>query len=140
MSSSITIELPDEMLLRYQKGAVAARKNLETFMVERLGEVAPPLVDEPYSPIDDELAALEQADDKTLWKVAQSRLSTTKQHEYDDLLDKNSQGMLTDNEAALLHELGEEARQITLKRAHAYMLLRWRGHSIPTPNALAKLA
>ncbi len=52
MSSSVTLELPDEMLFRYQHGAVAARKNLETFMVERLGKVAPPLVDEPYAPID----------------------------------------------------------------------------------------
>jgi hypothetical protein len=59
---------------------------------------------------------------------------------YDDLLDKNSQGVLTDDEAALLHELGEEARQITLKRAHAYMLLKWRGHTIPNPNTLAKVS
>jgi hypothetical protein len=72
MSSSVTLEVPDEMLFRYQQGAVAARKNLETFMIERLGKVAPPLADEPDSPIDHELAALKQADDKTLWKVAQS--------------------------------------------------------------------
>ena len=56
------------------------------------------------------------------------------------LLDKNSENTLTSNETQMLHKLGEEARRLTLKKAHAYMLLKWRGHAVPTLNALAKLA
>lgn len=135
---TVTLDLPEEMHHLYQRGALAARKRLETFMIERLGETAPPLADEPYTQIDDELVALEQADNQTLRQVAQSRLPRAKQKLYDALLEKNSQGLLTDDEATLLHELGEEARQLTLKKAHAYMLLKWRGQAIPSPTIIVE--
>lgn len=109
---------------------------METFILERLGEAAIPLADEGSSAIDDELVALEQADNQTLWQVAKSRLPRAKQNLYDALLEKNSEHMLASDEAALLHELGEEARQLTLKKAHAYMLLKWRGQTIPSPTTI----
>jgi hypothetical protein len=46
------------------------------------------------------------------------------------LLTKNSRGTITDREKETLHALGEQARLLTLKTAHAYMLLKWRGHRI----------
>jgi len=133
---TVTLELPEEMHHLYQRGAIAARKRLETFMVEWLGEAAPPLVDEPSTEVDDELVALEQADNQKLWQVAQSRLPRAKQNLYHTLLEKNSEGLLANDEVALLHELGEEARRLTLKKAHAYMLLKWRGQEIPTPTTI----
>ena len=38
----------------------------------------------------------------------------------------------------MLTALGEEARRLTLKKAHAYMLLKWRGHAIPSLETLEK--
>jgi len=35
-----------------------------------------------------------------------------------------------------LHAPGEEARRLTLKKAYAYMLLKWRGHDVPSPEEL----
>jgi hypothetical protein len=55
---------------------------------------------------------------------------------YSRLLQKNSQGAITVPEKKKLHALGEEARRLTLKKAHAYMLLKWRGHYIPSPEEL----
>lgn len=140
MSQTVTLELPEEMLLRYQQGAAAARKSLEKFIVDRLGEAIPPLADAEYASIDEELATLEKLDDQALWAIAQSHLSSYKQERYEALLEQNSHGALTDSETVILHALGEEARRLTLKKAHAYLLLKWRGHTIPTLDTITKLA
>lgn len=140
MSQSVTLELPEEMLLRYQQGAAAARKSLEKFIVDRLSEAIPPLVDEGHTSIDEELATLESLDDQALWAIAQSHLPSYQQERYDALLTQNSQGALTDSETVTLHALGEEARRLTQKKAHAYMLLKWRGHTIPTLDTITTLA
>lgn len=42
MSHTVVLDLPEETLLRYRKGAEAARKPPEEFLVDRLKEVAPP--------------------------------------------------------------------------------------------------
>ena len=139
MPQTITLQLPGEMLQRYQRGAAVARKALEEFLVERLVEIVPPLADDLPSPWHEELKELEGFDDKALWKVAQSQLSPVRQRLYDRLLRENSQGTSTAREKEKLHAIGEEARRLTLKKAHAYMLLKWRGHSIPSPEELQRL-
>jgi len=134
MAQMVTLQLPDETLQRCQRGATAARKLLEEFLVERLIEAVPPLANDLPSPLHEELEALEQLDDDALWQVARSRLSPTLQRQYSRLLAKNSQGTITEQEKETLRTLGEQARLLTLKTAHAYMLLKWRGHRIPLPE------
>ena len=136
MTQTITLQLPAETLQRYQAGASVARKALEEFLVERLMEAVPPLADDLPSPLHEELKALETLDDKALWQVAQSELPPARQRSYNRLLRKNSQGTITASEKKKLHAIGEEARCLTLKKSHAYMLLKWRGHKIPLPEEL----
>ena len=138
MAQIVTLQLPDETLQRYQRGATAARKLLEEFLVERLMEAVPPLADDLPSPLHEELEALEQLDNDALWQVARSRLSPALQRQYSRLLTKNSQGTITEQEKETLHTLGEQARLLTLKTAHAYMLLKWRGHRVPSPEELQR--
>jgi len=132
----VTLQLSDETRQRCQRGATAARKLLEEFLVECLMEVVPPLADALPSSLYEELKALEQLDDDALWQVARSRLSPTLQRQYSRLLIKNSQRTITAQEQETLRALGEQARLLTLKTAHAYMLLKWRGHRIPLPEEL----
>jgi hypothetical protein len=96
------------------------------------------LADDLPSPLREELRALEDLGDEALWEVAQSRLPPTRQRVYNRLLRKNSQGTITAREKETLHALGEEARRLTLKKAHAYMLLKWRGHHIPSREELQR--
>jgi hypothetical protein len=86
----------------------------------------------------EELEALEQLDNDALWQVAQSRLSPALQRQYSRLLTKNSQGTITAREQETLRTLGEQARLLTLKTAHAYLLLKWRGHRVPSPEELQR--
>lgn len=139
MSRTVTLQLPDETLQRYEQGAAAARKELADFMAERLKELAPPSTEDLPPPLSHELDAMEELDDEALWEIAQTQLSPDRQQGYDRLLVKQSRTALTPDEEKELQELGEEARRLTLKRAHAYMLLKWRGHDIPSLEALQSL-
>jgi hypothetical protein len=88
------------------------------------------------SPLREELKALEQLDDEALWQMVQGQLSPARQRLYSRLLTKNSQGTITAQEKKTLQALGDEARLLTLKKAHASLVLRWRGHRVPTPEAM----
>jgi hypothetical protein len=90
------------------------------------------LADDLPSPLQDELKTLEHLDDDALWQVAQRQLPPTRQRLYSHLLAKQTQRPLTVPEHEKLHALGEQARLLTLQAAHAYMVLKWRGHRIPT--------
>ena len=138
MTQTILLQLPDDKLQRYQRGAYAAKKRLEEFIVERLDEAIPSIAESPSSSVQEALNQLETLDDDVLWKVAQSKLSIEQQRSYDELLIKNSTGSLTSEEGEQLCLLGEEARQLTLKKAHAFMLLKWRGFTIPSIEDLMK--
>ena len=138
MAQTVTLQLPDETLQRYRRGATAAHKALEEFLTERLMEAVPPLAGGLPSPLREEVKALENLDDEALWRVAQSQLPPARQRLYTRLLAKNSAGTITADERETLHALGEEARRLTLKKAHAYMLLKWRGHHIPSREELKR--
>ena len=140
MSQTVTLQLPDETLQRYRRGAAAARKGLEAFLVDRLVEAVPPLADALPAPLQEELQELEHLEDEALWRVAQSQLSSDRQRLYHRLLAKNTQGTIAAREQEMLDTLGEEARRLTLKKAHASLLLQWRGHCIPSREELQRSA
>ena len=135
MARSVTLQVPDELFQCSQRGASAARKLLEEFLLERLSEAVSPLADDLPSPLQAALQALEQLDDETLGQIARGQLPPARQRVYSRLLAQQSQGALTDQEQAALRILGDEARLLTLKAAHAAMVLKWRGHCLPTPAA-----
>lgn len=131
MTQTVTLKLSEETLHRYQRSAAAVHKEVEDFIIERLEEAAPPLADDLPSPLQEALQQLESLDDEALWTVAKSELPPEQQRQYTRLLNKNSQGTLKPEEQKTLAALGEEARRLTLLKAHAYMLLKWRGHELP---------
>ncbi len=136
MSQTVTLQLSDEALNCYQRGALAARKPLAEFLVERLVEAVSPLTDDLPSPLHQELEELEHLDDETLRRIARCQLSPVDQRRYQRLLLKNSHGTLTEQEKEDLHKIGEQARILSLKAAHASMILKWRGQRVPFPTEL----
>lgn len=136
MSHTVVLDLPEETLLRYRKGAEAARKPLEEFLVDRLKEAAPPYGLTATVPTEVALEQFNQLSDEALWRIAQQRLTDDQQKEYSRLLNKNQAGALLASEEKVLAELGKFARQLTMDKAQAFMILKWRGHELPNPNEL----
>jgi hypothetical protein len=133
---TLTLQLPEDILQHYQRGAMAARKPLEDFITDRLVETPLPLNTTLPAPVEAKLKAMEALADESLWEIAKRRLPPPQQRHYNRLLSKNVQGTITEAEKKFLQALGDEARLLTLEKAHAFMLLKWRGHSLPPPEVL----
>ncbi|MBI3958550.1 MAG: hypothetical protein HY328_07050 [Chloroflexi bacterium] len=136
MSQTVVLNLPDETIVRYAWGAAAARKPLEEFLADRLNEAAPVLVDLHTRPFDADLDELNRVSDDNLWSIARQRLSDSEQEQYDVLLEKNQLAVLPPHEQAVLQRLGNRARHLTLRKAHAFMILKWRGYKLPSPDEM----
>lgn len=136
MTQRVVLELPDATWQRLQQGATAARKDLPTFIIERLDEATPVLADQPVNWLEQELNAMAQLDDQQLWDMVRSQLVSERQDLYELLLEKNSQGRLSAKEAEVMREIGQEARLLTAKKSQAFMLLKWRGHQLPNPHEI----
>ena len=138
MSETVTLQLPEETIERYRRGAAMSRKPLEGFLAERIVAGAPPLLEDVPPSLQEEVRGLTDLSDDQLWDVARSRLPAGQQGVYTRLLNKNSDGAITGRERERMHALGDEARRITLRKAQAYALLSWRGYRIPTREELLR--
>ncbi|MEM7112306.1 MAG: hypothetical protein AAF614_07730 [Chloroflexota bacterium] len=136
MTQTVILELPDETWQRLQQSATAARKDLPTFIIERLDEATPATATEPANRLEQELDEMAHLDDEVLWEISRSQLPPARQDTYDDLLERNHGDNLSSDEAQLMEEIGREARLLTAKKAQAFMLLKWRGHHIPNPDEI----
>ncbi len=61
-----------------------------------------------------------------------------KRRKYDRLLEKNSAGTIAAVEREQLRELRSESERLMLRKAHAYALLKWRGHALPPLDKLPR--
>lgn len=89
-------------------------------------------IDDVLEPLRSELKALEQLSDDELWKLAESHLAPSRQRTLSRLLRKNQAGTLTEKVRQQLDELVEEGEDLTAKKAYGWVLLKRRGHRIPT--------
>jgi hypothetical protein len=106
--------------------------------VAHIIEFGLPPLDSPTG-FEADLQVLEALDDEALWDVLFSKVSPATQRKLHRLLEKNQAGTLTERERLQLDALQQEADLVMLRKAHAAVLLKWRGHCIPTLEELRKL-
>ena len=94
---------------------------------------SPPEWDDVPEEFQADLAALDKLDDNSLWQIVRSRKTAEQIEQYNFLLEQNSSGNITDAEQLELIKLRYEADRFMLCKAQAAVLLRWRGHHLPTP-------
>ena len=132
----IMIHLPDTLYHRLQQAAQTTNIPLEELLLQTIAGNMPPTVDDTPEHMQDQLQALQVLDNSELWEVARSRISPKQQVRYEELLHRNQRGEITPEELTQLADLGERADELTLKKAYAYALLRWRGFPLPTLESL----
>ena len=84
--------------------------------------------------MDDERTTLS---DDELWQVTRSAMPAGDQERFAALRDRRRAGTLTPAQQSALDQLAQAADLLTLRKAYAAVLLRWRGHRLPTPDELA---
>jgi hypothetical protein len=138
MAQTVTLELPQTIYLPARRMAEVTNRSLEDLLVSALKASLPPLDGLPSELVED-LVELESLDDESLRQVMVSKVPTAQQRELDRLLHKNQAGTLTEQERQKLDWLQREADRVMLRKARAAVLLRFRGHRLPTLEELRRL-
>jgi hypothetical protein len=128
----MAIEMPQPLYRRLERLSELTRRPLEDLVVQTLAAGVPPLPDDLPPEMRDDLLTLEGMDDDALWQIARSEISPEQQEQHSLLLEKNRSGIITEAEREVLVQLRQEADQLMLRKAYAYVLLRWRGYRLPT--------
>lgn len=132
----VTIDLPDSVYRQLQQTATMTKRRLEDVLLQTITGNLPPGVEDVPADLQAELQALQWNDDKTLWAVAQRRISPEQQARQEYLLAQNQRGNLSPSERVEMDSLGKLIDRLTLKKAYAYAVLRWRGFPLPTLEAM----
>jgi len=101
---------------------------------------SPPGWDDAPAEFQADLAALDRLGDEPLWRIARSRKTEADMERYQELLDKNANGILSADERDELVRLRVESDRFMPCKAHAAALLRWRGCQVQPAEALRDAA
>lgn len=132
----VTIDLPDPIYRQLQQTARKTKRRLEDVLLQTIAGNLPPGTEDAPAAMQADLQALQWIDDNALWAVARSQISLEQQARQEYLLAQNQRGVLSPEERAELDRLGDMVDRLTLKKAYAYALLRWRGFPLPTLDAM----
>lgn len=132
----INLQLPPSLYQRLVEAAEASQQSLTEVVIQSIRMGLPPSLEHVPERFRDDLRTLNQLSDDVLGEVAGCDLTDDKVELYEQLLLKNQQGDLVQNEQQTLDTLREEADLLMLRRAYASALLKWRGHRTPTLDEL----
>lgn len=132
MSEQIALTLPDELYRKLRQVAEVTRRPLEAVALQALSDNLPDLPPHLPLPMREELETLNQLSDDELWLLLEEKMDAIEQHEYSHLQHQNSLGQLNKQQTERFETLYKKANVLTLKKAYAGVLLKWRGQRIPT--------
>jgi hypothetical protein len=129
---SITIELPEDIFQQLTQIAETIKRPLAEIVAQSVVSNLPPPIDLAAPELQPELLRMQNLSDSELLSIAQTIVSPAQQHHHEQLLAKNASSDLSDTEQQELTDLRSTLDQLTLFKAYAWALLRWRGHRIPS--------
>ncbi|MBI3921573.1 MAG: hypothetical protein HY318_09165 [Armatimonadetes bacterium] len=134
MSHTVTMRLPDYVYENYRHKAHTTNKPVKRVFEEVLCEGQPPApaVDDAPEYLRADLKALEQLSNEELRRLAESHMEPAKQRKLDRLTEKRDNRSLTEPDRATLDLLQDEGQRLTVLKAHAWVLLKWRGEPVPS--------
>lgn len=131
MSQTITLNLPENFLQPLERTMRATKQPLEKLLLTALQNALPPLDGLPPEVIVS-LEELELLEDDRLRAVLLEVAPDQIQQGIGELLKKQQVAALIDEEQAQLTALQKQADLIMFRKARAAVLLRFRGHRLPT--------
>lgn len=128
---AITVELPAEVYEHVKRAALGMKRPLDRALAS-IVKAATPSLEKVPAPYRSELESLEALSDEKLWKIAESAAPVDHERRMARLLRKNQDSGLTDGEQQRLDQLRIETERLTLRKSYSYLLLKYRGHRIPS--------
>jgi len=136
-TDTITIHLPDHLYHRLERMAELTGQPLEGVIVRTLSSNLPPLPDDLADDLRDALQEMERLRDDELWQLTHAAFPKEGYARLTSLRVQRRDRTLDAGERAELDRLLREADLLTLQKAYAAVLLKWRGHRLPPLSALA---
>ena len=133
---TLVLNLPDSLYQQLEANAQATKRPLSEVALRNLAQSLPPLADDLPPALKEELAALASLSDSVLWQIAKSVMNTDEVALYDLLLERLKKGTLTVQGQTYLATLRQQSDELMLRKAHAFALLKSRGHKLPTLDEL----
>lgn len=130
MLTEIKLQVPEILYQRLVNTARATHRPVEEIIIHALQVGSPPAWDDVPEEFQAEIAALDKLDDNTLMHVVRDCKTAIDMERYNNLLEHNSSGTLTQTERLELTALRQDADLFMLRKAQAAVLLRWRGHRL----------
>ena len=123
----LTIDIPESVVQRLRTIAEFTHQPLGELVLKSIEGNLPPDVSSAPAEVRPELLQMQTLSIDELRRIARAQVSEAHQIQHRELLRKNQDGLLTASEQTELNELTQRVDQLTLKKAHACALLRWRG-------------
>jgi hypothetical protein len=128
--SKYTIAIPHLLYEKAQRLAQQTSQSVDELICTRLeGALDQPMLDLP-SDERAELQAMSYLSTDALWTIAREQMPPDLQHAMSQLMEKNSQGTITEEEFRDLSALVERGQRLTLRKAQAVKLLLDRGYAV----------
>jgi hypothetical protein len=128
--SKYTITIPDTLYEKAQRLAQHTAQSVDDLICTQLeGALDQPMLDLPRDERA-ELHAMAYLSTDALWTMAREQMPPDIQHAMSHLMEKNSQGTITDEEFRDLSMLVERGQRLTLRKAQAMKLLLDRGYAV----------
>jgi hypothetical protein len=133
---ALTIKLPNEIYERLQKTAELTNQPLDTLIAQSLSHSLTPLLDEIPANFQQDVFPLLGMSDEALQQEVENTFPTEDWSEYETLLLQKKERALTKSEQSRLNDLRYHADLLTFRKAYAAILLKRRGHKIPSISEL----
>jgi len=128
--SKYTIAIPHLLYEKAQRLAQQTSQSVDELICTRLeGALDQPMLDLP-SDERAELQPMSYLSTDALWTIAREQMPPDLRHAMSQLMEKNSQGTITEDELRDLSALVERGQRLTLRKAQAMKLLVDRGYAI----------
>jgi hypothetical protein len=131
-TETISVQLPEALYRRLERLAALTHRPVESLVVQTLSSSIPPLPDDLPAPTRDALTALEDLSDAELWQMLRSTFPEAQYEHYAELREQQRAGTISPDGQAALDTLSQAADVLSLRKAYAAVLLKWRGHRLPS--------
>lgn len=133
---AVTIKLPNDIYEQLKRTAELTSQPLDTVIAQSLSHSLSPLLEEIPQKYQPDVFPLLEMNDQSLEREVESTFPADAWTEYETLLQRKRERPLTESEQTRLNELRYQADLLTFRKAYAAVLLKRRGHRIPTASQL----
>ena len=128
----VTINLPEALYEQLLRTAALTHKPLDTIIAQSLAHSLPPLLEDIPAAYQADVYPLLEMTDEALQQEVQRTFPPQVWTDYEALLQRKKERLLSESEQNRLDALRYQADVLTLRKGYAAVLLKRRGHNIPT--------